>query len=74
LDTFALLAVDGDAPLVVGGTGADVWTLLAEPRTLPALVEFLAGRYAGDSEVISRDVAALLDTFVAARLALLIPG
>ena len=74
LETFALLAVDGDEPVVVGGTGADVWTLLAEPRTLDDLVEFLAAHYAGDPDVIAHDVAALLDTFVAAQVVLTIPA
>ena len=59
---------------MVGGTGADVWTMLAEARTLDDLVELLAAHYAGDPDVIAHDVAALLDTFVAAQVVLRIPA
>ena len=64
LDTFVLLGVDSEEPVIVGGTGADVWTLLAEARTLDELVDLLAEHYAGDRAVITADVSALLDTFV----------
>ena len=70
LDTFVLLAVEGDEPVVVGGTGADVWTLLAEPRTVEQLVEVLAQHYSGDPDVIAADVRALLETFAAAGVVL----
>ena len=70
LDTFVLLAVDGDEPVVLGGTGADVWSLLVEARTLEELVDTLAEHYSGDPDVIGADVAALLDTLVADKGAL----
>jgi hypothetical protein len=72
LDTFVLLAVEHDEPVIVGGTGADVWTLLSEPRTLDGIVEILAGHYSGDAQVIAADVQALLETFVAAGVVLTI--
>ena len=64
LDTFVLLGVDAAQPVVVGGTGAYVWTLLAEARTIAELVEVLAEHYEGDPAVITADVVALLETFV----------
>jgi hypothetical protein len=70
LDTFVLLGIDADDPVILGGTGADVWALLAEARTLDQLVGILAEYYAGDATVIAADVAALLDTLVADKVAL----
>jgi len=64
LDTFVLLGIDAAEPVVVGGTGADVWTLLADVRTIAELVEVLAAHYDGDPAVITADVGALLETFV----------
>lgn len=73
LDTFVLLGVDAEEPVIVGGTGADVWTLLAEARSLDDLVALLAEHYAGDRAVIAADVSALLDTFVLGDVALVLP-
>jgi hypothetical protein len=70
LETFVLLAVDGNEPVVLAGTGADVWSLLVEARTLEELVDTLAEHYSGDPDVIAADVAALLDTLVADKVAL----
>ena len=74
LDTFVLLAVDGEEPVIVGGTGADVWTLLTEVRTVEQLVEVLAEHYAGDPGVIAADVRALLEAFVTAGVVLAADG
>ena len=74
LDTFVLLGVDSEEPVIVGGTGADVWTLLAEARTLDELVDLLAEHYAGDRAVITADVSALLDTFVHGGVVLQLPS
>jgi hypothetical protein len=62
LEVIVVLAVDGTEPLVLGGTAADVWTLLAEPRTLDDLVGVLAEHYSGEAGVIAADVAKLLAT------------
>lgn len=70
LGAYVLLAVDGDEPLIVAGTGADVWTLLADVRTLADLVDALSAHYSGDPDVIAADVRALLDTLVAAGVVL----
>jgi len=60
LTAVVVLAVDGPEPLVLAGTGNDVWTLLAEPRTLDELVAVMVERYSGDATVIAADVSALL--------------
>ena len=73
LDTFVLLGVDAEEPVVVGGTGADAWTLLAEARSLDDLVDLLAEHYTGERAVIAADVSALLDTFVRGGVALVLP-
>jgi hypothetical protein len=62
LTAVVVLAVDGPEPLVLAGTGADVWTLLAEPRSLAELVAAMVERYSGHAAVISADVSALLAT------------
>ena len=74
LDTSVLLAVDGDEPVVVAGTGSDVWALLMDPRTLTELVEVLAAHFTGEPGVIAHDVGELLETLVDARVVLRIPG
>jgi hypothetical protein len=73
LDSFVLLGVDAEEPVIVAGTGADVWTLLTEARTLADLVEILSDHYEGDRDVIAGDVADLLDRFVAGGVVLRIP-
>jgi hypothetical protein len=70
LDTVVLLAVEGDEPVILAGTGADVWSLLVEARTLDELVDMLAAHYSGDPDVIATDVSALLDTLVTDKLVL----
>lgn len=66
LDAFVLLAVEGADPLVVTGTGADVWTLVADPRSVAEIVEVLAEHYSGEAAAIASDVQALLDLLVSA--------
>ncbi len=74
LDTFVLLGVDAEEPVIVGGTGADVWSLLVEARTLDELVDLLAEHYSGDRSVITADVRTLLDTFVQGGVVLQLPS
>ena len=61
LDSVVLLPVGADEPVSLPGTGAAVWDLLAEPATLPELVDALADVYGGDPSTIARDVAELLE-------------
>jgi hypothetical protein len=65
LAAVILLAEDAEEPINLVGTGPDVWELLAEPRTLDALVEVLLTMYDVDAEVIRSDVAVVLDDLVA---------
>jgi hypothetical protein len=70
LTTVVVVAVDGDEPLVLGGTGADIWTLLVEARALDGLVAVLAEHYSGDAGVIAADVTTLLATLCEAGVVL----
>jgi hypothetical protein len=74
LDTVAVLAVDGDEPALLAGTGAAVWHLLLEPRSLDDLVEILTQQYAGDRGVVTADVSSLLDRLLAEHLVVRLAG
>ncbi|MDQ1430089.1 MAG: hypothetical protein QOF40_691 [Actinomycetota bacterium] len=65
LDAVVLLAEDAEEPINLAATGPDVWELLAEPRTLDALVDVLVTMYDVDADVIRSDVAVTLDALVA---------
>lgn len=60
LDAVIFLPADLDDPLTLGGSGPEVWELLAEPRTLEALVTVLAALHAVDPDTIRDDVAPIL--------------
>ena len=64
LDAVILLPEDAADPFHLVGTGPDVWELLAEPRTLDALVAVLATMYEADPDVVRSDVATVLDRLV----------
>jgi hypothetical protein len=68
LDAVVLLADGSDDPLVLAGSGPDVWELLAEPRTLDDLGAVLAGRYDAAADVIREEVEPVLDQLVGANL------
>ena len=59
-DAWVLLAVDGEDPLLLEGTGAAVWTLLDEPRTLATLVDAFATATDGTPAAIRADLRAFL--------------
>lgn len=59
-DAWVLLAVDGDDPLLLEGTGAAVWALLDEPRTLATLVDAFAAATDGTPDAIRADLQAFL--------------
>lgn len=59
-DAWVLLAVDGDDPLLLEGTGAAVWGLLDEPRTLATLVDAFATATDGTPDAIRADLQAFL--------------
>ena len=60
LDSVIVFPVGTDDPVTIGGSGAVVWDLLAEPATLDELVATLAEVYEGDAASIASDVADLL--------------
>ena len=60
LDAVIFLPAGFDEPLTLGGSGPEVWELLAEPRTLEALVTILAAVHAVDPDTIRGDVEPVL--------------
>ena len=67
-DTWVLLAVDGDEPLLLEGTGAAVWELLEEPRELSTLVEAFADATDGSPDTIRDDLTTFLTDLEASGL------
>jgi len=55
-DGFMLLGAGHDDPLLLSGTGADLWELLGAGSTFEGLIGELAGRYGTDPSRISSDV------------------
>jgi len=60
-DEVILAPPRGDGFQSLAGTGAVVWGLLDESRTVNDLVEILASRYAAPRRLIKQDVIALLE-------------
>lgn len=50
------------------GTGAEVWALIEERKTVTEIADTLASRYPDDAEAVRRDVHELVDALAAARL------
>jgi len=48
-------------PLTLAGSGPEIWELLAEPRTLDALVTLLAAAHGADPDQVRADVEPVLD-------------
>jgi hypothetical protein len=55
-----LLPAASDDVITLAGTGIDVWELLDTWRSVEALTEILAARYAAAPDVVSADVGALM--------------
>ena len=64
LDALVYLPVGTDEPRTLGAPGAEVWELLAEPRTLGALVAALAGLRGNDPVIVHADVEPVLRRLV----------
>ena len=59
-DVWVLLAVEGDDPVLLEGTGAAVWELLAEPCSLSTMVDAFATATDGAPGRIRADLQAFL--------------
>jgi hypothetical protein len=57
---FLALSREGRDVTAVHGPAADVWELLAEPTSGDHIATTLAARYAAPTEVVRRDIEALL--------------
>jgi hypothetical protein len=60
-----LASTDGERIDSLSETAAAVWALLETPRTIGALIEVLAERYAVPRDTIATDVETLVEALVA---------
>jgi len=66
LDAVVLLPAGQTEPITLGGSGPELWELLAEWRAFDDLVAVLAGLHAADAAIVARDVAPVLEQLVGA--------
>lgn len=59
-----VLGPDAPTPLVLEGTGVDLWEALAVPQSLTELAMALGARYAVDAELVARDIGPVVDALV----------
>ena len=64
LDAVILLPVNSDDLLTLAATGPEIWELLAEPRSLEALVTVLAAMHDAPPDVVAVDVEPVLRALV----------
>jgi hypothetical protein len=67
LAAVVLLPPEADDVITLAGTGPAVWDLLADWRTVPELVEALAGAFATDPAVVEADLTPILGRLEANR-------
>jgi hypothetical protein len=60
-DSVVLLPPGATDPILLGGTGQDLWVLLAEPITLTTIIDALAQAYGMPSESIAADVTSVVE-------------
>jgi hypothetical protein len=60
-DGVVLLSIDGGDPLFLGGPGALLWSLLAEPTGVEEAAVILADAHQADPEMVRADIEPLLD-------------
>ncbi|MFW6041800.1 MAG: PqqD family protein [Guyparkeria sp.] len=56
-----VLPITESKVVTLSGTGEDVWGLLGEPHTVPALAQRLAERYGAPPATVMADLASVLD-------------
>lgn len=64
LDAVIFLPAGLEEPLTLTATGPEIWDLLAEPRTLDALVTVLADVHHADPAVVRTDIEPVLAQLV----------
>jgi hypothetical protein len=60
-DGVLLLPIEGGDPLFLGGPGAFLWELLAEPTSLLEAVQILAEAHQTDPEVVRADIEPVIE-------------
>ncbi len=73
MDVLVTLPMVGDVQLLSGGASS-VWSALESPRSLPELVDRVAGLHAVPVEEVWPEVQGCLDTLVALGLVEEVPG
>lgn len=56
-----VLPVPAGEVVALSGTGEDVWELLGEPHSVPALAQRLAGRYGARQATVMAELLPVLD-------------
>jgi hypothetical protein len=67
LSGVIILDKQSECPFRLNGTGADVWALLDQPRTLATLANELSDRFGSPVEQVSEAVEPLLTQLLSAR-------
>ena len=67
-DGFMLLGAGHDDPLLLSGTGADLWELLGSGCTFEGLIGELARKYGTDPSTIAGDVDGAVRRLVSADI------
>lgn len=60
IDRVVILPPDTDDPIILQGTGAVVWDMLAPGPTVEEMAESLAASFDADARTITADVATCL--------------
>ena len=68
LDAVLCLPPGATEPVTLAGTGPEVWALLQRSHTLAELAAELAARHQTDAEVVTDDVAPILERLAALGL------
>ena len=61
-----VLGAAADTPVTLAGTGALLWDLLAEARSVAAIAAELATMYGADRSVVMADIAPVVELLLAA--------
>ena len=64
LDAVVLLPAGQNEPTTLGGSGPELWELLAEWRTFDDLVAVLAGLHRAEQALVAGDVAPVLEELI----------
>jgi Coenzyme PQQ synthesis protein D (PqqD) len=67
-ENVVLLSVRAGAYFRLNSVGAEIWNMLIEPRRVSDILDVLEQTYDVEVDIMTRDVAAFLDTLLERRL------